>query len=410
MRPRIPRLAGAPFAPRGPMTSARLARPTPRRRQLAPSRRAACLVGLACTVALLAPMAACGSSGAGGAIGGARPGLGRATPGRFDARNRYRWRGLRRRRKRRSARRRRPQRRVRRRRARHRVVVARDERLGRLAARRRRVSTRAVHGLEWHARRERISRGGGSRDEPDGHRIRPADGHVQRLVPRVGDAERRGDRSARRRMAKRIRREPRRRSDHRDSGLVRELSDAHDRERRERHGHRRSHPLSGLRLRHADRVSPAVRGAAHAVPGAALHGLGEHEQQHARRLGRSPASRALRRVAIRRAVRAPGRARERDRQGRVGHRARTRDRRFHHAVRGVSRAEPRLRANPERPGTPPACPAPFQIIVENSNETWNQGFSAYATFLAAAKAVPTRYSSAPTPERTVRAGRPSRAT
>jgi hypothetical protein len=35
---------------------------------------------------------------------------------------------------------------------------------------------------------------------------------------------------------------------------------------------------------------------------------------------------------------------------------------------------------------------PFQVIVENSNETWNQGFSAYATFLAAAQASPTRYS------------------
>jgi hypothetical protein len=34
---------------------------------------------------------------------------------------------------------------------------------------------------------------------------------------------------------------------------------------------------------------------------------------------------------------------------------------------------------------------PFKLIVENSNETWNQGFSAYATFLAAAKADPTRY-------------------
>jgi hypothetical protein len=35
---------------------------------------------------------------------------------------------------------------------------------------------------------------------------------------------------------------------------------------------------------------------------------------------------------------------------------------------------------------------PFQIIVENSNETWNQGFTAYATFLAAANADATRYS------------------
>jgi hypothetical protein len=34
---------------------------------------------------------------------------------------------------------------------------------------------------------------------------------------------------------------------------------------------------------------------------------------------------------------------------------------------------------------------PFQVIVENSNETWNQGFTAYATFLAAAKANPTRF-------------------
>jgi hypothetical protein len=37
---------------------------------------------------------------------------------------------------------------------------------------------------------------------------------------------------------------------------------------------------------------------------------------------------------------------------------------------------------------------PFQIIVENSNETWNMGFTAYATFLAAAKANPTRYTGA----------------
>lgn len=34
---------------------------------------------------------------------------------------------------------------------------------------------------------------------------------------------------------------------------------------------------------------------------------------------------------------------------------------------------------------------PFKLIVETSNETWNQGFSAYATFLAAAKANPTRF-------------------
>jgi hypothetical protein len=34
---------------------------------------------------------------------------------------------------------------------------------------------------------------------------------------------------------------------------------------------------------------------------------------------------------------------------------------------------------------------PFQLIVENSNETWNQGFSAYGTFLAAANANTTRY-------------------
>ncbi|MDP9000176.1 MAG: hypothetical protein M3O46_08710 [Myxococcota bacterium] len=34
---------------------------------------------------------------------------------------------------------------------------------------------------------------------------------------------------------------------------------------------------------------------------------------------------------------------------------------------------------------------PFQVIVENSNETWNQGFTAYGTFLAAANAKPTRY-------------------
>jgi hypothetical protein len=34
---------------------------------------------------------------------------------------------------------------------------------------------------------------------------------------------------------------------------------------------------------------------------------------------------------------------------------------------------------------------PFQLIVENSNETWNTGFSAYGTFLAAAKANASRY-------------------
>jgi hypothetical protein len=34
---------------------------------------------------------------------------------------------------------------------------------------------------------------------------------------------------------------------------------------------------------------------------------------------------------------------------------------------------------------------PFQLILENSNETWNNGFSAYATFLAAANANTTRY-------------------
>ena len=34
---------------------------------------------------------------------------------------------------------------------------------------------------------------------------------------------------------------------------------------------------------------------------------------------------------------------------------------------------------------------PFQLIVENSNETWNMGFSAYTTFLNAAKTNPTRY-------------------
>ncbi len=37
---------------------------------------------------------------------------------------------------------------------------------------------------------------------------------------------------------------------------------------------------------------------------------------------------------------------------------------------------------------------PFQVIVENSNETWNQGFSAYATFLAAANANTARYTGA----------------
>jgi len=34
---------------------------------------------------------------------------------------------------------------------------------------------------------------------------------------------------------------------------------------------------------------------------------------------------------------------------------------------------------------------PFQLIVENSNETWNNGVTAYATFLAAANADPSRY-------------------
>jgi hypothetical protein len=34
---------------------------------------------------------------------------------------------------------------------------------------------------------------------------------------------------------------------------------------------------------------------------------------------------------------------------------------------------------------------PFQIILENSNETWNSGFTAYATFLAAANLNTTRY-------------------
>ncbi|HEU5479303.1 MAG TPA: hypothetical protein VFU90_05690, partial [Candidatus Tumulicola sp.] len=37
---------------------------------------------------------------------------------------------------------------------------------------------------------------------------------------------------------------------------------------------------------------------------------------------------------------------------------------------------------------------PFQIIVENSNETWNQGFSAYGTFLAVANADTARYTGA----------------
>jgi hypothetical protein len=35
--------------------------------------------------------------------------------------------------------------------------------------------------------------------------------------------------------------------------------------------------------------------------------------------------------------------------------------------------------------------SPFQLIVEDSNETWNQGFTAYATFLAAANADASRY-------------------
>jgi hypothetical protein len=34
---------------------------------------------------------------------------------------------------------------------------------------------------------------------------------------------------------------------------------------------------------------------------------------------------------------------------------------------------------------------PFQLIVENSNETWNMGFTAYNTFLTTAKAMPSRY-------------------
>jgi hypothetical protein len=36
-------------------------------------------------------------------------------------------------------------------------------------------------------------------------------------------------------------------------------------------------------------------------------------------------------------------------------------------------------------------PTPFQLIVENSNETWNTGFTAYNTFLAAANANATKY-------------------
>jgi hypothetical protein len=36
-------------------------------------------------------------------------------------------------------------------------------------------------------------------------------------------------------------------------------------------------------------------------------------------------------------------------------------------------------------------PTPFQLIVENSNETWNTGFTAYNTFLTAANADATRY-------------------
>ena len=35
--------------------------------------------------------------------------------------------------------------------------------------------------------------------------------------------------------------------------------------------------------------------------------------------------------------------------------------------------------------------SPFRLILENSNETWNNGFSVYGTFLAAAKADPSRY-------------------
>ena len=34
---------------------------------------------------------------------------------------------------------------------------------------------------------------------------------------------------------------------------------------------------------------------------------------------------------------------------------------------------------------------PFQLLVENSNETWNTGFTAYQTFLTAAQANPSRY-------------------
>ncbi len=34
---------------------------------------------------------------------------------------------------------------------------------------------------------------------------------------------------------------------------------------------------------------------------------------------------------------------------------------------------------------------PFQLVVENSNETWNTGFTAYQTFLSAANANPQRY-------------------
>src|SRR5262249_9173873 len=37
---------------------------------------------------------------------------------------------------------------------------------------------------------------------------------------------------------------------------------------------------------------------------------------------------------------------------------------------------------------------PFQLIVENSNETWNGGFSVKATFLAAANNSTTRYGGA----------------
>lgn len=38
--------------------------------------------------------------------------------------------------------------------------------------------------------------------------------------------------------------------------------------------------------------------------------------------------------------------------------------------------------------------SPFQLIVENSNETWNMGFTAYGTFLAAANAAGATYSGA----------------